>query len=204
AGGGITSVSAPLKFDGCIINGNSAPEGPQVSVHYPEFADPYPLSLVHCSVEGGLTNVYFDSDEARPFLVWGEGNIDVTPLFAAPGFWDPNGTPDDQADDFWVDGDYHLRSQAGRWDKQLKDWVTDEVTSPCIDAGNVDSAIGYEPFPNGGVINMGAYGGTAEASKSYFGAEPCETILTGDINGDCMVTVADLAILSRHWLKDAR
>ena len=29
--------------------------------------------------------------------------------------------------------------------------------------------IGREPFTNGGIINMGAYGGTAEASKSYFG-----------------------------------
>jgi inhibitor of cysteine peptidase len=27
--------------------------------------------------------------------------------------------------------------------------------------------VGDEPFPNGVLINMGAYGGTAEASKSY-------------------------------------
>ena len=26
--------------------------------------------------------------------------------------------------------------------------------------------IGLEPFPNGGLINMGVYGGTAQASKS--------------------------------------
>jgi hypothetical protein len=97
----------------------------------------------------------------------GEGNIDVDPLFAAPGYWDPNGTPDDLNDDFWVEGDYHLRSQAGRWDSISEDWVIDEVTSPCIDAGDPTSPLGDEPFPHGGRINMGAYGGTAEASKSH-------------------------------------
>ena len=45
-------------------------------------------------------------------------------------------------------------------------WVQDEVTSPCIDAGDPTTAVGPEPFPNGGRISMGAYGGTAEASKS--------------------------------------
>jgi hypothetical protein len=99
-------------------------------------------------------------------LVWGPGNIDADPLFAAAGHWDPNGTPADANDDFWVEGDYHLKSQAGRWDPNGKDWVTDSVTSPCIDAGDPNSRAGEEPEPNGGRVNMGAYGGTAEASKS--------------------------------------
>ena len=38
--------------------------------------------------------------------------------------------------------------------------------SPCIDAGDPKNRLGDEPFPNGGIINMGAYGGTALASKS--------------------------------------
>ncbi len=101
----------------------------------------------------------------------GEGNIDVDPLFANPGYWahtndtntivepnDPNAV--------WVDGDYHLKSQAGRWDPASESWVIDDVTSPCIDAGDPNSPVGDEPFPNGGIINMGAYGGTTEASKS--------------------------------------
>lgn len=77
----------------------------------------------------------------------------------------------------------------------------DDVASPCIDAGNPNSPIGYEPFPNGGVINIGAYGGTSEASKSYFGEPLCTTIIAGDINGDCKVDLADVAILLRHWLE---
>ena len=60
--------------------------------------------------------------------------------------------------------------------------------------------IGPEPFPNGGIINIGAYGGTAEASKSYFGTEPCDTIVAGDINGDCRADFKDLQLLASHWL----
>ena len=79
--------------------------------------------------------------------------------------------------------------------------MIDEVTSPCIDAGDPMSPIGREPFPNGGRINMGAYGGTAEASKSYFGKPPCEIIVAGDINGDCIVNFKDFAIMALHWLE---
>jgi len=45
--------------------------------------------------------------------------------------------------------------------------VLDDITSPCSDAGDPNSLVGDEPLLNGGRINMGAYGGTTEASKSY-------------------------------------
>ncbi len=133
----------------------------------------------------------------------GEGNIDADPLFAVPGHWDPNATRDNTSDDVWIRGDYHLQSQAGRWDPLSKSWVVDDVTSPCIDGGDPANPIGLEPFPNGGVINMGLYGGTAEASKSYFGKPVCQTIIAGDINGDCRVDMTDLEIMMSHWLEDA-
>jgi len=98
-------------------------------------------------------------------------------LFAKLGYWDPNGTPEDADDDFWVDGDYHLKSQAGRWDPNSQSWILDDVTSPCIDSGDPNIPIGNELFPNGGIINMGAYGGTAEASKSYFTKQVYEKII---------------------------
>ena len=132
----------------------------------------------------------------------GEGNIDKDPCFAKPGYWDPNGTPQDSNDDFWVDGDYHLKSQAGRWDANEGRWTIDEVTSLCIDAGDPANPIGLEPFPNGGIINMGAYGGTTEASKSYFGKPVCETIVAGDINGDCEVNFKDFSFIAFHWLEE--
>jgi parallel beta-helix repeat protein len=79
----------------------------------------------------------------------GTGNIDADPLFA------------DSAN-----GDYHLKSQAGKWDPISQSWVMDSVTSPCIDVGDPTSSFDLEPEPDGGRINMGAYGGTIEASKS--------------------------------------
>jgi len=99
-------------------------------------------------------------------------------------------------------GDYHLRSEAGHWDSTLKTWVADRTTSPCIDAGNWYSAVGPEPFPNGGIVNQGAYGGTAYASWSYFGEPVCPVMMAGDINGDCTVDEWDMELLLLHWLEE--
>lgn len=104
----------------------------------------------------------------------GQGNIAADPQFARVGHWAAPHAPDvavppETLWSFWVDGDYHLQSQAGRWDPHTRAWVYDEVTSPCIDAGDPECSVGQEPAPNGGVINLGAYGGTVEASKSFFG-----------------------------------
>jgi|GEM_PF-455058 len=114
----------------------------------------------------------------------GVGTIDADPLFANTS-----------------NGDYHLKSRAGRWDPFDKTWVKDDVSSPCIDGGDPFGPIGLEPFPNGGVVNIGAYGGTIEASKSWFGRE-CQAIYPGDINGDCRVDLTDFAILARFWLQE--
>ncbi len=96
----------------------------------------------------------------------GEGNIDVNPDFVELGFWNLNGTPEYPGDDIWISGDYHLQSQAGRWDCENRTWVQDTITSPCIDAGDPAFDCASEPPPNGGRVNMGAYGGTSEASMS--------------------------------------
>ncbi len=88
------------------------------------------------------------------------------PLFAHNGYWDPNCTQENPYDDFLIEGDYHLKSQAGRYDPNSQSWVIDDVTSPCIDAGDPNTPVGEEPGLNGGIINMGAYGGSSQASKS--------------------------------------
>ena len=147
-------------------------------------------------------NIYYSNVVGGNELILNHSNIDKDPLFAAPGYWDDNGTPEDINDDYWIEGDYHLKSQAGRWNPDTQSWVQDDATSPCIDTGNPDSPIGLEPFPNGGYINMGAYGGTSEASKSYFGKPLCETIVAGDINGDCKVDELDMEIMLLHWLEN--
>ena len=100
------------------------------------------------------------------------GNIDEDPLFVQHGYWADPGDPDvavapSVPNAIWIGGDYHLRSQAGRWDPAAQAWVQDEITSPCIDAGDPTGPAGCEVPPNGGVVNMGAYGQTSQASKSW-------------------------------------
>jgi hypothetical protein len=86
----------------------------------------------------------------------GTGNFSKDPLFANP-----------------TAGDYHEQSTAGRWDPAANGgaggWVMDAVNSPVIDAGDPASDYSLEPAPNGGRINMGVYGDTAQASKSASG-----------------------------------
>jgi len=197
-----------IVLNECVIWDNISKYGYQVgfveytiSVSEPPFKKVIStvLTVDHSDLQGGKSSIYVDPNGT---LVWGQGNIDNDSCFAKSGYWDPNGTPDDANDDFWIDGDYHLKSQAGRWDPNAPTWVKDDVTSPCIDTGDPASPIGLEPFPNGGRINMGAYGGSAEASKSYFGGPVCETIIAGDINGDCIVNFTDLQIVASHWLSD--
>jgi hypothetical protein len=164
-GGGIYLAVAARRIDNSIIHGNitARAEGSEIARGLPGQAGCNPDSI-------RITNSIVGSDPngiTFPFCFSGEWMYS-DPLFAQPGYWDANGTPDDPNDDFWVEGDYHLKSQAGRWDPNSQSWVQDEVTSPCIDTGDPNSPIGYEPFPNGGIVNMGAYGGTTEASKSAF------------------------------------
>ena len=44
-------------------------------------------------------------------------------------------------------------------------------SSACIDAGDPNSAFSNQPSPNGGIINVGAYGNTGEAQVSFTDAD---------------------------------
>ncbi len=176
-GGGIYNLSGTLLLTNNILWGN-----------IPNQISGFIGTITYSDIQAGLS---------------GEGNIDRDPCFAVQGYWDdPCNTPGDKWDDIWIEGDYHLKSQGGRWEPSTKMWVHDKVTSSCIDAANPMSPIGLEPFPNGGWVNMGAFGGTTEASKSYFGQPVCEIIVAGDVNGDCKVNFLDFRIMALNWLED--
>jgi hypothetical protein len=160
-----------------IIWANTSPKGRDISVEDSVST----LTIAYSDVAGGRASIHIDGGT----LNWGEGNIEADPYFADPSY-----------------DDFHLKSQAGQWSPNSQLWIQDNVTSPCIDTGNPMSPIGLEPFPNGGFVNMGAYGGTSESSKSYFGEPICGTIVAGDINGDCQVNRIDLEILALHWTDD--
>ena len=74
--------------------------------------------------------------------------------------------------------DAHLKSEGGR--RQGDEWVTDEVTSPAVDAASRTAPFDSEPAPNGRRANLGGYSNTPEASK---------TIVGGTVGIDGAVTV---------------
>ncbi len=151
-GAGIQLIDSHVTLVNSIVWGNLGGQG-ESDIALTGTSKP---SVTYSNVGGGWPDV---------------GNLDADPLFAWHGYWaDPDdpavaATPDDP-DAVWVTGDYHLRSEAGRWEAQSQTWVQDSVTSPCIDAGDPAAPVGNEPAPNADIINLGAYGGTAEASKS--------------------------------------
>jgi hypothetical protein len=108
----------------------------------------------------------------------GPGNLSLDPMFADAEH-----------------GDYHLCSQRGRYWPEHDVWVLDKVSSPCIDAGDPAADYSGEPTPNGGRINMGAYGGTAYASLSEAPSLDCDT------NHDGVVDMTDYALLVENWLR---
>jgi hypothetical protein len=129
------------------------------------------VTIKCCDVEGGQSQM---SVSAHSTVAWLQGNINADPQF--------------------IDPNYHLKSQAGHWDTNSHTWVKDNVTSPCIDAGDPNSDWTAELWPNGRRINMGAYGGTPEASMSL------STVGNiGDLNNDDTVDFLDLANFAASW-----
>ncbi|MHC4736833.1 MAG: hypothetical protein ACYTDW_20635, partial [Planctomycetota bacterium] len=135
-GGGVCSYTSSnemnkMTISNCIFRDNDANDGPQIALT-PYYKDkPSTVSVSYSDVQGGEAAVYI---EPSGTLEWGDGNLDIDPCFAVPGYWDLNGTPEDVNDDFWVDGDYHLKSESGRWEPNSQIWVYDTNTSSCIDA----------------------------------------------------------------------
>lgn len=93
-----------------------------------------------------------------------------------------------------IGGDYHLKSERGRYWPEHDVWVLDGVTSPCVDGGDPNVEPSDEPMPNGGRLNTGAYGNTPYASMS-------EWTIPEDTNRDGVVNWLDFAMLAGKWLE---
>jgi len=141
----------------------------------------------------------------------GKGCISNDPCFINPGYWvdisNPNVVigPNEascwydqgfQTNVIWTDKktDYHLKSEAGRWDPNQSIWVYDVNTSTCIDAGDPNSDWTAELWPHGKRINMGAYGGTPQASMSL-----SDVGNIADLNNDGLVDYVDLMLFTYQW-----
>jgi predicted outer membrane repeat protein len=140
AGGGIVCTGqTSLTLDNSILWDNRSLDGNEMKL--------WPSSIVdvnYCDIKGGLSGI---SKKSSIIVNWDSGNIDVDPCFVVTGYWDPNGTDEDETDDFWVDGDYHLLPE-----------------SLCINAGDPNYIAGPDetdldglPRVISGRIDMGPY-----------------------------------------------
>ena len=196
AGGLYTTIrSGPTTYLRDITNCVFWNEGEEIDGNY--------FRISYCDIQGGRAgcNSRYDRD-----IIWANGNINTDSLFVKTGYWDEHGTPGDESDDFYVEGDYRLKSEGWRWDSERGFWGYDDVTSRCIDAGNPGTPLGEEPLtvpddPENlwGInkrVNMGAYGGTAEASMGPHGWS-----LLGDLTNDGIVNLVDYNWQVGDWLE---
>lgn len=77
--------------------------------------------------------------------------------------------------------DFHLRSVVGTYSNASYTVFTQH--SPALDAGSPLSDFIEEPLPNGNRVNLGAYGGTAQASKSRLVGDKALLAMTGNDGG---------------------
>jgi hypothetical protein len=149
----------------CIIYGN---QGPQIIPTPSAVANrDTELQIEHCLIEGWST-LGINRSSYKAIL-------DADPCFVQPGAWlsSSKSTPTISL----IEGDYHLKSEGWRWSEHEmhgSHWWFDLSTSPAIDAGDPMDSLGEElervredPEGQWGVnhaIDMGAYGGTAQAS----------------------------------------
>jgi predicted outer membrane repeat protein len=174
--------------------GNGAINGAEIAMGTIDWGSS--LSISYSNIRGGKAGVA-GGGSSRTRLNWGKGNIDADPCFVQPGYWDANGV--------WVEGDYHLKSEGWRWDIKRNRWTYDDVTSRCIDAGNPGSPLGDEllsvPDDPNNIwgqnlrIDMGAFGGTAEAS-----IPPYDWAILADLTNDGKVDLNDLVAFVNYWL----
>ncbi len=167
AGGGVavrpTAKSSFLYA--CVVSKNSSLAGEGGAI-YCEKTMAQPLSLVNCVIysnfsASGASSAYATLTNC---ILWGNSTSNLSLSTNSQASYCL------EQDPFFVDadsGDYHLKSKAGTWSDTSESWTNYSVHSPAIDAGDPTSVWTNEPSPNGGRINVGLYGNTPYASKSW-------------------------------------
>jgi predicted outer membrane repeat protein len=157
----------------CILWGNTALWGPQIAMD--DEGAVGTVSISYCCLQGLEWDIHAPSADVDL--------LDGTIIDTDPCFTDQPG------------GDYHLRSAAGRWDPNVNGWVADDGNSLCIDTGDPNSDWAAELWPHGKRINMGAFGGTPQASMSGSDAGNI-----ADLDHSGLVDGIDLKLLTDKWL----
>jgi len=202
-------------------NKTTSGSGSAIYVDADWIPNPSVLYMNNCTVYGNTTNAYNGAAlfvqgskvEIENCIFWNNGfdfekvdegslqaTLSVKYSLTEKGF---TGTGNISADPLFADaskGDFHLLSAGGRYNPATGQFVKDNVTSPAIDAGNPASVFSNEPMPNGGRVNLGCYGNTAEASKTPEGRIDDNTQTSWKVFPNPAkesITISDLPIGSR-------
>jgi len=237
-GGAVYCSRSDLSLENCLITGNSTgANGGGV-----ELVESSGSRLVNCTVAGNTAGWFGDgaycSESDSVFvnsIFWSNGTDQIYEYYssavvnycAVEGGW-PSGVGNISADPCFVSFDMggdvnswdcHLQSDYGRWDPNIGVWVEDSNMSLCIDSGDAGGDYSLEPWPHGGRLNMGAYGGGCEASKN---GNEADFVINGivnfidyaefaqkwgaqeqcveDLSGNGVVDYLDLRIFVLNWL----
>lgn len=183
------SDGGSITLENCIVYNNGTGGEPQIGI-----SGGGSLDVSYCNIQGGSQGVNSDG-----IVNWGWGNIDIDPGFVRWGLWDYDALE-------LAEGNYHLQSYGWRLSEYDPGWSYDlDFTSRCIDAGNPGTPLANElmSVPRDldnyfGInlrVNMGAYGGTDEASMA-----PHDWAFLGDLSNDGIVDHVDLAGQAEEWL----
>ncbi len=176
----------------CIIWNNQGNEQVQILNRYQATIAQIEYDLIENWREiGGLAGVSGESTL-----------LEDDPAFVQPGLWEGAPTRAVRGRGIWitprkvlVEGDYHLKSEGWRWNNGApvhgSPWYFDTSTSPAVDAGDPMDSLGEElervpgdPQGEWGfnhAIDLGAYGGTKEASLSPTWASPAPGVGAVDL-----------------------
>jgi hypothetical protein len=176
-GAGLPATS-DITVHNCIIYGNQSPQVLPRAV---------PASMDYCLIEDWWGNATEPPSTGGESTIWA-----ADPCFVRWGRWEdalagPAGRTRATAPTakVLIEGDYHLQSQGWRWSEEPihgSNWYFDTSTSLAIDAGDPMDSLGEEleraPGDAEGrwgfnhAIELGAYGGTAQASLTPTEGEP--------------------------------
>ncbi|MCE5187460.1 MAG: right-handed parallel beta-helix repeat-containing protein [Planctomycetaceae bacterium] len=192
-GGGICLWDSRMKINNSIVWNNSAAQsaGGQIALVDDSLDETF-LAVNYCDVTGLDAGHLLDpANSPECTLEWGQGNFEADPLFVNAAA-----------------RDYYVKSASGHWEPTTRQWIlddggnydpADDENSPCIDAGDPAVEVTNEYKCNGNKVNIGAYGNTEQASRSY-DQQCCMMCFPSDFNCDCRVNLEDLVYMMQDWL----
>jgi hypothetical protein len=154
-----------------ILWNGQAPAGPEIAVVAEEDEAASTTLVRHCNVQGGFAGAFVSEGCT---LDWGDGNIDLPPLFV-----DADGPDDDPST--WEDNDYHLADD-----------------SPCVDSGDPN----YVPYAFETDIDGQARlwdGDDDGVARIDLGSDEAGAWCFGDLDGDGVIDTADVLVLLANY-----